>query len=53
MRSYNILILGVIIVFLGISLVLFSQESKYFLVSLLGNVIMLIAIVEQNNDHKI
>lgn len=50
MKSYNILILGVIVVCLGISLVLFTQVTQYFLISLTGLIIMCIALFKQNDE---
>jgi FtsH-binding integral membrane protein len=52
MRSYNILILGVIVVCLGIILVVFTEVTQYFLISLTGLVIMCIALIKQNNEIK-
>ena len=52
MKSFKILILGITIVCLGIILVLFTQVTQYFLISLTGLVIMCIALIKQNNEIK-
>jgi hypothetical protein len=51
MSSLNILSIGVVVTFIGVGLLLFTQGNTYFPVPLVGLVIMCIAIVKQNDEH--
>ena len=52
MSSLNILSIGVVVTFIGVGLLLFTQGNTYFSIPVLGLIIMIIAIVKQNDEHR-
>lgn len=52
MKADTILVIGIATVLVGNGLFLFTEGFDYFLVPLVGLIIMCIAIVKQNDEHR-